>query len=146
MRGFAGILLLLGTVGLSQDALAAYDDMSAGRQAGYTTLAVVENVVPIASTFAHPRCLQGYVLCKFTFAFGGLLFAGEQLLMSGGSDLDQTRGLLYRGFAGDWFVTGRHAAGDVEPQLLPEPAPVAPAPDAGSGSVEPAPDAGSAKP
>jgi hypothetical protein len=146
MRAFAGILLLLGTVALSRESLAAYDDLSAGRRAGYTTLAVVENVVPIASTFATPRCLQGYIVCKFTFAMMSLLVAGEQLVMSGGSDLDQTRGLLHRGFAGDWYVTGRHASGDLQPQLLPDPAPAAPAPDAGSGSAEPAPDAGSAKP
>jgi hypothetical protein len=144
MRAYARFLLILGASGLSQEALGAYDDMSAARRAGYTTLAVVENVVPIASTLATPRCIQGYVLCKFTFAFAGLLTAGEQLLMSGGSDLEQTRSLFHRGFGGDWFVTGRHAAGDVEPQILPDPGPATPAPDA--GSAEPAPDAGSAKP
>jgi hypothetical protein len=45
------------------------------------------------------------------------------LLTSGGSDLAQNRAILHRGFAGDWVVTGRQAAGDEPIEVLPDPAP-----------------------
>jgi hypothetical protein len=77
---------------------------------GYTVLAGL-NVVPIVRP-GGARCLPGYIVCKFSFAAFSLLAAGEQLLFSGGTDLDQTRA-LYRGFGGDWVLTGAHAAGDV---------------------------------
>jgi hypothetical protein len=134
MRSLLAVALSIVTLAVAQHVRAEFDDLPPAKRAGYTALAVVENVVPIASTVATPRCLQGYVLCKFTFAFGSVLMAGEQLLMSGGSDLKQTRALLHRGFGGDWVVTPRHAAGDLQPQVLPDPPPVAPA---ASGSLPP---------
>lgn len=130
MRAFRLIVLVWAGVALSQPAFAGYDDLSGGQRAGYTALAVVQNVVPVASTLATPRCLQGYIACKFGFASISLLVAGESLLMSGGADLDHTRAILHRGFAGDWYVTGRHAAGDLQPQVLPDPGPPAPSSDA----------------
>jgi hypothetical protein len=146
------MLALLAVVGLAVPTQAAWEDRPQGQRVGYTILAGVENVVPIASAFAAPRCLPGYIPCKFTFAFFSLLAAGEQLAFSGGADLEQTRAILYRGFGGDWYLTGAHAAGDETPDVLPDPgrgpAPgsgSAPAPDAGSGSA-PAPDAGSGSP
>jgi peptidoglycan/LPS O-acetylase OafA/YrhL len=55
---------------------------------------------------------------------GALLAAGAHLAFSFGGDMPQTRALLHRGFAGDWILTGRHAAGDAEPDVLPDPGPV----------------------
>jgi hypothetical protein len=131
MRASLAILALVASLGLpSREASAAFDDLPPSKRAGYTALAVVENTVPITSALVAPRCLQGYVLCKLTFAGLALLTAGEQLLMSGGADLGQTRTILHRGFAGDWIVTPRHAAGDLQPQVLPDPPPAAPAADA----------------
>src|SRR5262249_23654911 len=107
MRGMARVLLLGGgIVGFATHAQAAYEDCPAWQRAGYTVLGGIENVVPIASALAAPRCLPGYILCKLTFAGFSLVAAGEQLFMSGGSDMDQTRAILHRGFAGDWFLTG----------------------------------------
>jgi hypothetical protein len=119
-------------------ARADWDDRSTGQKAGYTALAVVENVVPIASAFAAPKCLPGYILCKAFFAFTSVVAAGEQITMSGGSDEKQTNAILYRGFAGDWYLTGANAAGDLTANPLPDPAPVAnPAPGSGSEPVNP---------
>ena len=129
MRAPLRILALLGLLGPSHHAFAAFDDLPPSKRAGYTALAVAENAVPVVSTFATPRCLQGYVLCKATFAGFSLLLAGEQLLMSGGADTEQTRAILHRGFAGDWVVTPRHAAGDAPPQILPDPPPPTAAPE-----------------
>jgi hypothetical protein len=137
------MLMLAAVVGTTAPALAGWEDRSTGERVGYTILAGVENVVPITSALAAPRCLPGYVVCKLFFAGFSALAAGEQLLFSGGADLDQTRALANRGFGGDWYLTGAHAAGDVTPDVLPDQG-RGPAPDAGSGSAaEPAPDAGS---
>ena len=124
MRRLARVLVILGVVGLVSSARADFEDRSAGERAGYTALAVVENVVPGFSTMASPRCLPGYILCKAWFAGFSLVAATEHVILSGGGDMEQTRAILHRGFAGDWIVTGRHAAGDATPDVLPDPGPV----------------------
>lgn len=126
MRRVAQMLLVVGIVCIGSRAQAAYEDRPAWQRAGYSVLAGIENIVPIASAFAAPRCLPGYILCKVSFAAFSLVAAGEQIVLSGGSDMDQTRAILHRGFAGDWILTGRHAAGDATPDVLPDPGPVVP--------------------
>jgi len=103
----------------------------------YTGVAVVANVTPLVATLYAPRCLPGYVVCKLTYAGLSLAAAADQLVLSGGGDLAQTRAILHRGFAGDWYLTGRHVAGEVEPEPLPEPP--APAPGSGEGGWQPPP-------
>ena len=124
MRGLAGATLVIAVLASSQAARAEFDDRPGWQRAGYTALAGVENVVPIVSAVAAPRCLQGYLLCKATFAGLSVVTAAEHLLFTGGSDMAQTKAVLHRGFAGDWILTPRHAAGDAEPQVLPDPGPV----------------------
>jgi hypothetical protein len=97
----------------------------------------VANVVPGVSSIYAPRCLPGYVVCKALFAFVSLLAAADQVVLSGAGDRVQTRGILYRGFAGDWYLTGRHTAGDLEAQPLPDPPP--PPAESGEGAWEPPP-------
>jgi hypothetical protein len=105
----------------------------------YTAGAVGANVLPVAGSLVEPKCLPGYFFCKLTFAFGSVLFAGETLAMSGGSDMDQTRAILYRGFSGDWFVTPRDIAGDRRPDVLPAPPPPSGEQPEGSGGFVPPP-------
>jgi len=124
MRRLARVLLIVGVVGIASSARADFEDRPAWQRAGYTVLAGVENVVPIASAFAAPRCLPGYILCKAWFAGFSLVAAGEHVILSGGNDMVQTRAILHRGFAGDWIVTPRQAAGDATPDVLPDPGPV----------------------
>jgi hypothetical protein len=81
---------------------------------------MVANLVPVVSALYAPRCLPGYYLCKVGFAGAATIAAVGQLAISGGGDLAQTRALLYRGWSGDWFLTGEHVAGDKTPQPLPE--------------------------
>ncbi len=111
-----------------------YEQQSAGARALYTGIAVVANVTPFVSALYAPQCLPGYVVCKLVYAGFSLAAAADQLVLSGGGDLTQTRAILHRGFAGDWYLTGRHTSGELEPQPLPEPAP----PPA-SGSWQPPP-------
>ena len=88
--------------------------------------------MPITSALAAPKCLQGYILCKAFFAFASVVTAGEQITMSGGSDDKR------RGFAGDWYLTGENASGDVVPDVLPDPGPVSnAAPGSGSEPFNP---------
>ena len=54
-----------------------------------------------------------------------VLAAVDQLAFSGGANLDQTRAILHRGFAGDWVITPRHVAREATPEPLPEPPPPA---------------------
>ena len=114
----AGCLLRTGSVGAEP-----YEQRPALLRALYTGIAVVANATPIVSAVFAPRCLPGYVMCKITFAGSSLVAAADQLALSGGSDMGQTRAILYRGFAGDWYLTGKHIAGDLQPDPLPEPAP-----------------------
>jgi hypothetical protein len=100
-----------------------YAEQPAAKRALYTGIAVVGNVVPVVPTLYAPRCLLGYVVCKAVFAAMCTIAAGGQLAWSGGGDMAQTRGILHRGFAGDWFLTPRHVSGEVEPQVLPDPPP-----------------------
>ena len=135
MRKLSRTLLLTTTIAvlaLGGTARAGYEDRPAWQRAGYTVLAGIENIVPIASAFAAPRCLPGYILCKLSYAGFSLVTAGVQLTLSGANDLDQTHALLHRGFAGDWILTGRHAAGDATPDVLPDPGPPAPKAEPGS--------------
>jgi hypothetical protein len=117
------IVLLAATIGAPNVGFPAWDDRPATQRAAATAAAAAANVVPIASAFVAPRCLQGYILCKLSFAGLSLVAAGEQLFFSGGSDVAQTKAILHRGFAGDWILTGEHVAGDAEPQVLPDPGP-----------------------
>ena len=116
---------------------ASYDQQSRGMRALYTGVAVVANVTPFVSALYAPACLPGYLVCKLTYAGLSLAAAADQLVLSGGGDLAQTRAILHRGFAGDWYLTGRHVAGEVEAQPLPEPA--TPAPESGGGGWQPPP-------
>jgi hypothetical protein len=129
-RGIAATLLITVAVWAPVGARAAsYEDSSTGKKVLYTAKAVAANALPVAGSLVEPKCLPGYFFCKLTFAFGSLLFAGENLAMSGGADIDQSRAILYRGFSGDWWVTPRDIAGDRQPQILPAPPP----PSGGSG-------------
>jgi hypothetical protein len=118
------MLLMVAVVTVASHAQAAYEDRPAWQRAGYTVLAGIENVVPVASAFATPRCLPGYIVCKICFAGFSVVAAGEHLFASFGSDMTQTRAILHRGFAGDWILTGRHASGDATPEMRPDPGPV----------------------
>jgi hypothetical protein len=98
---------------------------SAGASAYYTGVAVAANVVPVLPALYAPRCLVGYVLCKTLFAGLSVIAAADQIIMSGGGDFEQTRGILYRGFSGDWYLTSRHTSREVAPEVLPDPPPPA---------------------
>jgi len=122
-------LALLGA--LPADAV-PYDEQPAGMRALYTGVAVVANVTPFVSALYAPPCLPGYIVCKLAYAGLSIVAAADQLVLSGAGDLEQTRAILQRGFGGDWYLTARHVAGDVEPRPLPDP----PAPaSAGGGSA-----------
>jgi len=119
-----GVALLAAALGPARHAEAvSFEERPAAARALYTGIAVVANVVPVVSTFYVSRCLPGYVVCKLTFAGMSLIAATGQLVLSGGGDLAQTRGILHRGFAGDWYLTGRHTSREVTPEVLPEPPP-----------------------
>ena len=131
-RRVLSVALLAGCLLRAQAAAAVpYEQRSPAARALYTGIAMVANVLPIVSTVWAPRCLPGYVFCKLTFAGISLIAAGDQLAISGGADMAQTRAILHRGFAGDWYLTGRHITGDVHAEPLPEPPP--PAAAAGGG-------------
>jgi hypothetical protein len=129
-------LLAAGLVQAGTAGAASYDERGPAMRALYTGLAVVANVVPGVSALYAPRCLPGYVLCKLTFAGMSLIGAADQLALSGGGDLDQTRAILHRGFAGDWYLAGRHVSGDRTPEPLPDPLPPK---GSGGGKWEPPP-------
>jgi hypothetical protein len=111
-------------------AAVSYEERSPAGRALYTSIAVIANIVPVVSSLYAPRCLPGYVTCKALWAFVSVIAAADQFVLSGGGDQVQTKGILYRGFAGDWFLTGRHTAGDLTPNPLPDPPPPA---DSGGG-------------
>ena len=114
---------------------ATFEERSSAARAYYTGVAVVANAVPVVATLYTPRCLLGYVFCKATFAFVSVIAAGGQLALSGGGDMPQTRAILHRGFAGDWYLTARHTSREVSPEVLPEPPP----PPATEGGWQPPP-------
>lgn len=114
-----------------------YGQQSLAKRALYAGIAVVANILPGVSAIYAPRCLPGYIVCKLSFAGVSLLAAADQLVMSGGGDLTQTRGILYRGFEGDWILTPAHVAGERTPQPLPDPPP--PASEGGEGGWQPPP-------
>ena len=145
MRRAVWMVLLVAVLSVAIPAHAEWDDRSSGQKAGYTALATVENVVPITSALAAPKCLQGYVLCKLSFAAISVVTAGEQLFLAGGSDMKQFEAILHRGWAGDWYLTGANAAGDATADVLPDPGPASPAPGSGSAPFnDVAPGSGSA--
>jgi hypothetical protein len=116
-------IVLMGTLAAGPAAAAVpWEQSSAARRAWYTIGAVVANVTPLSALYA-PRCLPGYLLCKLSFAGISVLAAADQLAFSGGADLDQTRAILHRGFAGDWIMTPRHIAREATPEPLPDPPP-----------------------
>ena len=132
---FVALIATLG-FGVSSASATSYEERPGGMRALYTGIAVVANVVPGVSALYAQRCLPGYVLCKAVFAGMSLIAAADQLVVSGGGDLEQTRGILHRGFSGDWYLTGRHVSGDATPEPLPEPPPAS---GAGGGKWEPPP-------
>ncbi|MFN8543176.1 MAG: hypothetical protein U0807_03080 [Candidatus Binatia bacterium] len=122
MRRAIIIVSLVGLLGgYAAAAGPTYDNISPANRAGYDVAAAVLNIAPIASAYAAPKCLPGYVPCKILAAGFNTLAAGVQLIFSGGSDLAQTRAILHRGYAGDWYLTGRHVAGDAAAQPYPDP-------------------------
>ena len=125
MRRAVWMVSLVAVLAIAMPAQAGWDDRSSGEKAGYMALAAVENVIPVASALAAPKCLQGYVLCKMSFAAFSVVAAGEQLFMAGGSDMKQFEAILKRGWTGDWYLTGAHAAGDATADVLPDPGPAA---------------------
>jgi hypothetical protein len=131
-------VVFVGCVAHAGSALAVpYEERSSAARAAYTGIAVIANVVPVVSTFYAPRCLLGYVMCKTVWAFVSVVAGADQFVLSGGQDRGQTRGILYRGFAGDWYLTGRHTAGDLSANPLPDPPP--PASDSDGGAWQPPP-------
>ena len=112
-----------------------YDERPAWQRAGFTAYAVVANIVPLAPTLVVPKCLPGYVFCKFAYASLSVVGAAESLFMSGDQDVPMAEAILHRGFGGDWFLTGRNMAGDVEPNVLPDPGP----PNSGGRDLPPEP-------
>ncbi|HZP42344.1 MAG TPA: hypothetical protein VFD84_12660 [Candidatus Binatia bacterium] len=130
-------LLLVAALAPRPARAVSWAEQSAVKRALYTGIAVVANLVPGVSAIYAPRCLPGYILCKVTFAGVSLVAAADQLLMSGGADLTQTRGILYRGFEGDWVLTPAHVAGDRTPRPLPDPPP--PPSEGGEGGWQPPP-------
>jgi hypothetical protein len=100
-----------------------YDERPAYQRAAFTVGALVLDVTPVVSGLVAPQCLPGYVLCKVGFALFNTAAAELHLLMSGFGDMAQTRAILYRGWAGDWYLTGRDVAGDHVPQPYPDPPP-----------------------
>ena len=130
MRTIARRLLATMLVGLAVGHCTAahavpFEELSRARRARYTAEAVAVNALPVVSAFEEPKCLQGYILCKVTFAAFSVVVAAETLVLGGGSDLAQPKAVLYRGFSGDWAVTPRDMAGDSNPNVLPEPPPPA---------------------
>lgn len=95
-------------------------DVSARRRALQTIRAAAANVVPGVSAFTEPKCIQGYILCKAMFAGFSVVAAAESVLMSGGRDHEQPKGILTKGFTGDWFITPSDIAGTTKAELLPE--------------------------
>lgn len=116
-----GLFAQLTTGALAEEPAA--DGPSGRRQALYTAGAVAANALPVASAFAEPRCIQGYIACKAMLALFSVVAAGESLIMSGGADREQPRAIVTRGFSGDWVVTPRQVAEGAKPDLLPEAAP-----------------------
>src|SRR4029450_3511848 len=102
-----------------------FEELSRSKRTFYTARAVAANVVPGVSAVTEPKCIQGYILCKLTFALFSVVVAGETLALGGPADMAQPKGILYRGWSGDWAVTPRDIAGDTRPELLPEPPPPA---------------------
>ena len=124
-RGLGAVVIVALTVGRAALSRAEpfFEDRSTRAKALATAGAVAANTLPVVPTYVEPRCLLPYVLCKFVFAVGAVTAAGESLVMSGGSDLDQPHALLHRGLGGDWFVTPKDMLGQTKPDLLPEMAP-----------------------
>src|SRR5882762_1640612 len=117
-----GVALLAGTLGAARFAAAVpLEERPAATRALYTGIAVVANVMPGVATFYAPRCLPGYVVCKAVFAVISVIAATDHLALSCGGDLAQTRAILHRGFAGDWYLTSRHTSREATPDVLPEP-------------------------
>jgi len=129
------VAVALLALSFSTAALATPPDRSADRSALDTGIAVVANVVPGVSTLYAPRCLPGYVFCKAIFAVVSVIAAADQLALSGGGDMTQTRGILYRGFAGDWYIAARHVRGEATAEPVPDPPP----PPSSGGKWEPPP-------
>lgn len=102
--------------------------LACAEESGFMTVAApvgaaIVNVVPVTSAFAAKPCLQGYILCKATFALISLIVAAEETVLAGAGKSSQARGVLHRGFGGDWVVTPAHIAGRDTVEVLPAPAP-----------------------
>jgi hypothetical protein len=121
----------------ANSAPAASNEVTGGRRALQTARAVAANTLPVASALVEPKCIQGYILCKAMFAGFSVVAAAESLIMSGGADRAQPRGILTKGFTGDWVVTREDIAGTTRVDVLPEVAPSGSGGDKGGGFVPP---------
>ncbi|MCW5891822.1 MAG: hypothetical protein KIT14_14940 [bacterium] len=117
----AGVL----AAGVPSASAITWEERAPSARAFYTTAAMLANVMPISSAFVASRCVQGYLLCKFTFASLSVIAAAESIVMSGGSDMSEPKALLERGFSGDWYLTGPDISGDKTADPYPEVAPPA---------------------
>lgn len=139
-RQLIATMLFAGAVGHGAATFAApWEELSGGRRALYTARAVAANALPVASAVTEPKCLQGYILCKLTFAAFSVIAAGESLVLSGGGDLEQPRAVLYRGFSGDWYLTPRDISGETRAEVLPEAPPPAEGEEKKEGEFVPPP-------
>ena len=117
------MIVLLGGLSTRANAGVPYEERSTGGKILLSTVAGIANIVPVVPAFWAKPCLPGYVLCKATLAFASVLFAGEQIIFSGGGDTKQASAILGRGFGGDWFLTGRHINGDAQASPWPDATP-----------------------
>lgn len=125
MRRARKLLCAVATAGMlatqaSSASAITWEERTPSERAFYTTAAMLANVMPIGSAFIAPRCIQGYVLCKFTFASISVIAAAESIIMSGGTDMSEPKALLERGFSGDWYLTGPDVSGDKTVEVFPE--------------------------
>jgi hypothetical protein len=116
-----------------------WEELSGRRRAMYTAAAAAANVLPVASAVAEPKCLQGYILCKVTFAAMSVIAAGETLVLGGGNDMAHTKAIHYRGFSGDWYLTPQDMAGETKAEVLPDAPPPPEGEERKSGDFVPPP-------
>jgi hypothetical protein len=100
----------------------AYGDDGVGRRALRFEQAAQANLLAFSPTFATPKCLVPYPICKLAIATVGLVTSWEQILMGG--DLEGAKQTLGRGLDGQWLVLPENVTGDWVwslPGILPLP-------------------------
>ena len=110
-------MMLIGVIALNQPAQAG-EEPAPGARAWHVLASTGANLLPVASAFASPRCLPGYILCKLSFAGMGVVASGVQVIAGG--DIEGARATLSRAFGGDWVVTPSHIATSSRPDPYPE--------------------------